>query len=223
MMAKAKAKRDFAKGEYMIILGLLLLSLFPIFAGLVRLYQLATENIANEDLRFQASPAPVVIHIVSVTIYSVLGAFQFSPNLRRRFANLHRRNGKLLIISGILVALSGLWMTVFYPPANFDGVFIYYVRVVIGLGMLFSIAMGIQAIRARDFFEHGNWMIRAYALGLGAGTQVLTHIPWFLFPSIQGEFSRATFMTAGWVINLGVAEWIIKTSKIRSEVLNESI
>ena len=53
-------------------------------------------------------------------------------------------------------------------------------------------------------------MVRGYALGLGAGTQVLTHLPWFLFPAIQGEFTRALFMGAGWAINLVVAEWIIR-------------
>gem|GEM_PF-5750416 len=47
-------------------------------------------------------------------------------------------------------------------------------------------------------------------LGLGAGTQVLTHIPFFLFPGIQGELSRALFVGAGWAINLAVAEWVIR-------------
>ena len=42
-----------------------------------------------------------------------------------------------------------------------------------------------------------------------AGTQAFTHLPWFLFPSIQGELARTLFMGAGWAINLAVAEWII--------------
>ncbi len=45
-------------------------------------------------------------------------------------------------------------------------------------------------------------MMRSYALGLGAGTQVLTHLPWYLFPSIHGELARTLFMAAGWGINL---------------------
>ena len=49
-------------------------------------------------------------------------------------------------------------------------------------------------------------MMRGYALGLGAGTQALTHLPWCLFPAIQGELSRALCMAAGWAINLAVAE-----------------
>ena len=53
-------------------------------------------------------------------------------------------------------------------------------------------------------------MTRGYALGLGAGTQLLTHIPFFPFPGIQGQFTRALFVGAGWAINLAVAERVIR-------------
>ncbi|HEX6941819.1 MAG TPA: hypothetical protein VF128_02760 [Gemmatimonadaceae bacterium] len=33
---------------------------------------------------------------------------------------------------------------------------------------------------SRKYAEHGDWMIRAYAIGMGAGTQVLAHLPWFI-------------------------------------------
>jgi hypothetical protein len=53
-------------------------------------------------------------------------------------------------------------------------------------------------------------MIRAYATGLGAGTQVVTHLFWLLLVGQPTGFSRAVLMGAGWVINLAVAEWIIR-------------
>jgi hypothetical protein len=54
-------------------------------------------------------------------------------------------------------------------------------------------------------------MTRAYAIGMGAGTQVLTHLPWFiLMDGKPGELPRAVMMGAGWVINVVVAEWIIR-------------
>lgn len=59
-------------------------------------------------------------------------------------------------------------------------------------------------------------MTRAYAIGLGAGTQALTHLPWFLFVgSKPGELPRGLLMGAGWVINITVAEWIIRTPVAR--------
>ena len=54
-------------------------------------------------------------------------------------------------------------------------------------------------------------MTRAYAIGLGAGTQVLTHLPWFIFATGKpGEGPRAVMMGAGWLINILFAEWIIR-------------
>ena len=52
--------------------------------------------------------------------------------------------------------------------------------------------------------------MRGYAIGVGAGTQVLTHLPWFILLGKPGELARGLLMGAGWVINLAVAEWIIR-------------
>jgi Predicted membrane protein (DUF2306) len=62
-------------------------------------------------------------------------------------------------------------------------------------------------------------MTRAYAIGLGAGTQVVTHLPWFVFVGKPDESTRAMLMGAGWVINLAVAEWIIRRRRLRSGVV----
>ena len=82
--------------------------------------------------------------------------------------------------------------------------------------MVVSIVLAVNAIRRRDFASHGTWMTRAYAIGLGAGTQVLTHLPWFILVGGKpGELPRAVMMGAGWVINVVVAEWIIRRRRPR--------
>jgi hypothetical protein len=77
-----------------------------------------------------------------------------------------------------------------------------------------AITLGIAAIWQKNFVSHGNWMIRAYALAMGAGTQVFTHIPSLIFPSLEGETNRSIAMILGWVINMVAAEWIILNSKV---------
>ena len=57
---------------------------------------------------------------------------------------------------------------------------------------------------------------------MGAGTQVLTHLPWFILVGTPGESSRAVLMGAGWVINIIVAEWIIRTGLRRPDVVAPS-
>ena len=100
-------------------------------------------------------------------------------------------------------------MTWFYPFVNFDGWFLYAIRLLVGLAMALSLWLGVAAIRRRDIAGHQAWMMRGYALGLGAGTQVFTHLPVVLFPGIQGELARTLCLAAGWGINLVVAEWLI--------------
>jgi hypothetical protein len=52
--------------------------------------------------------------------------------------------------------------------------------------------------------------MRGYAIGLGAGTQALTLAAGELIAGPPNELSRALLMGAAWVINLAVAEWIIR-------------
>ena len=210
-----------AKSEWLIPAGLIALSFIPIVAGIFRVVGLGSGvEITADNARFFAAPLPVVLHIISTVIYCVLGAFQFSPSFRRRKPNWHRAAGRILIPCGLVVALSGLWMTQFYapanyPPVNFDGPVLYAIRLLVGSAMALCLCLGFAAIRKRDIPHHRAWMMRGYALGLGAGTQVFTHFPMFLFPSIQGELARTLCMGAGWAINLAVAEWLISRERRR--------
>lgn len=197
--------------EWLVPAALLLLSAVPVAAGAFRLAELTGgADVTKDNARFFASPLPVVLHIVSVSLYAILGAFQFAPGFRRRSPGGHRTAGRLLVPCGLVAALSGLWMTHFYPWPHYDGELLYVLRLLFGSAMVLSIVLGVAAVRRRDFAQHGAWMIRAYAIGLGAGTQVFTHVPWFLFPSLHGELTRALCMGAGWVVNLAVAEWIVR-------------
>jgi uncharacterized membrane protein len=200
------------RSDWMIPTLLILLSLVPAIAGTAKLAALAGgAEVTPENARFFAQPVPVVLHILAVLPYSILGAFQFSPGFRRRNRPWHRAAGRVLGVFGLVAALTGLWMAHFYPWPAGDGNGVYLERLVFGTAMVASIVLGVDAVRRRDFKAHGAWMIRAYAIGLGAGTQVLTHLPWFVLAEGKpGETARAVMMGAGWVINVVVAEWIIR-------------
>jgi hypothetical protein len=208
---RTKAPGKASWTAWLVPAGLILLSLIPIAAGAYRLTQLAGgAEITPANARFFAAPLPVVLHIISVTLYSILGAFQFVPSLRRRRRGWHRAAGWLLIPSGLIVALSGLWMSHFYPWPAYDGDLVYGLRLLFGSAMLLSILLGVAALWRRDFTQHGAWMLRGYAIGMGAGTQVLTGLAAALIVDPPSKLSRALLMGAAWVINLAVAEWIIR-------------
>ena len=208
---KAKGK-GWVSAEILIPTGLILLSLVPSVGGTFRLFQLATgTGVTPETARFFAQPFPVVAHIVSVILYSMLGALQFAPRFRRRHLRLHRRIGRILIPAGFVTAISGLWMSHFYPWPAHDGVALYIMRLFVGGGMIIALLLATDAIRRRKFRQHGAWMIRAYALAMGAGTQVFSHIPIVVLQQELTLTNRAIAMGAGWLINILVAEWVIAT------------
>lgn len=198
--------------DWLVPASLIVLGLVPALAGSARLAQLAGGGaVTPENARFLAAPLPVLVHIPGAIVYSLLGALQFSRGFRRRRGAWHRAAGRVLIPCGVLVALTGLWMTVSYPWPQGDGALLYLERLIFGAAMLGSLALGADALRRRDFRSHGHWMIRAYAIGLGAGTQVLTHLPWLVLADARpAELPRALMMGAGWIINVLVAEWIIR-------------
>jgi uncharacterized membrane protein len=200
--------------SWRIPLALVVLSLIPVISGSLRLIEAAGgPQLMPVNPRIGASPAPLVVHVLAAALYAVLGAFQFPARLRRRHPGWHRRSGRILVGAGLAVAGSGLWMTLFYSGAP-GGVLLWAIRLLVGSTMAAAIVLGFTAIRRRDIAAHRAWMIRAYALGLGAGTQAFTEgIGEALFGT--GDLSKAISMGSAWVINALVAEWVIRRPSVR--------
>jgi len=190
--------------------ALLALVVVPAIAGSLRLVELAGgPQLIPPNPRLTASPAPLVVHIVSAVAYAVLGAFQFSATLRHRRPGWHRVAGRVLVVLGLTVAVSGLCLTLFSAREPGSGVLAYLFRLAAGSGMAVSLVLGVTAIRHRDVAHHRAWMIRAYALALGAGTQVVTK---GVGPALFGTSTLTMDLSlgAGWLINLAVAEHVIR-------------
>ena len=190
--------------------ALVALSAIPLTAGTLRLMQLAGgPAVIPADHRFASFPLPLVVHIIGATTYALVGILQFVPRFRRRHLAWHRRAGRVLAVAGLLVAISALWMTLFYEAQPGTGALLYMLRLVFGSAMAASLVLGITTARNRDIAAHRAWMIRAYALGLAAGTQAITEgIGGAIFGT--GVLAADLAKGAGWVINLAVAEWALR-------------
>jgi len=214
--APQTAKTPAGSSQWLAIVGLLMLSFIPIASGMFRLNQLTSGvAITPANARFFASPLPVVVHIVGSSLFAILGAFQFSTGFRRRWPRWHRVVGRLLVLAGLLVGLSGIWMALFYYPRPVgDGDFLAALRLLFGSAMIGSIVRSFVAIRRGDVRGHRAWMMRGYAIGLGAGTQTLTLMLGEMIAGKPDELSRALLMGLAWMINLAVAEWIIRNRSV---------
>ena len=91
---KAKAPARSRLAEWLVVAALLVLSAIPLAGGAFRLTQLAGgAEITPANARFFTSPLPVTVHIVSASLFAILGAFQFATGLRRRWPAWHRWAG----------------------------------------------------------------------------------------------------------------------------------
>lgn len=190
--------------------ALIALSAVPVLAGTARVVELAGgPNLIPSDARFTASPLPVVVHITCAATYAILGAFQFATKFRNRRPGWHRTAGRVLVVAGLGVAGSALWMTLFLPSQPGSGPLLFILRLVFGPAVVATLVLGVAAVRRRDIGAHRAWMTRAYAISLAAGTQAFTegaggavfgHSPLAL------DASRG----AAWLVNLTIAEWALR-------------
>lgn len=192
--------------------SLLMLSLVPVIAGVVRVSGLTSGGAVTPDnARFVALPAPVVLHIVCASLFCVLGAFQFDAALRQCAPRLHRIAGRVVAPSGIVAAMTGVWMAAASAmPAALQGHLLYGVRLVVGVSMALAIVLSVAAVLQGRIAQHEAWMVRAYALGQGAGTQVLILLPVTLVFGAPTFFVRDVLMASAWALNVAFAEWIIR-------------
>lgn len=190
--------------------ALVALSAIPLSAGSLRLVQLAGgPDVMPADDRFTGFPAALVVHIVGAAVFALVGVLQFVPRFLRHHRTWHRRAGRLVSGAGIAVGASALWLTLVYQAQPGTGQVLYVLRLVFASAMVASLLLGIAAIRRRDIAAHQAWMIRAYAIGLAAGTQAFTEGIAGAFLG-TGELRMDLAKGAGWVINLAVAEWAIR-------------
>lgn len=201
-----------SRREWLVTAGLLALTVVPVVAGALRVDQLASGGpVTPDNHRFFAMPVPVLVHILSASTFCVLGAFQLAASFRRRRPRWHRIAGRILVPSGIAAALAGMWMTLFYPLPASDDALLDGFRLIFGSAMVVSLVLGFVAIRRRDVGSHRAWMMRGYAIGMGAGTQVLLLLPVKIITGQDAEgLEKALLMAAAWVINLLVVEWVLR-------------
>jgi uncharacterized membrane protein len=200
--------------DWWIPASLLLLAVVPSAGGVFRLVDLSGGRTA-ENARFFDLPAPILVHIFGATTFLVLGALQLWPSFRRRRPAWHRWSGRVLVPAGVAGGLSGMWMAAFSDVPAHDNTALMWLRLLFGSVMVAGLVLALVAIRRRDVRTHQRWMARAYAVGQGAGTQALFLGPYVALVGQPSGNPKAVVMGAAWVVNLALAEWLVRRSERR--------
>lgn len=199
-----------------IIAALVVFGVIPVALGVAHLATvLAGMDVSAKALYFLAAPVPIALHVLGAAIYVLLGPLQFSPALRRQAPRWHRMAGRLLVVSGLAVGLSALWMTLTLPHQAGGGDLLFAARLVFGSAMIGAIGYGFWAIRQGEVSTHRRWMTRAYAIGLGAGTQIPVLMVAEIIAGHPSDLTRAVLMGGSWVINVAIAEWALRRRPAR--------
>jgi uncharacterized membrane protein len=152
-----------------------------------------------------AHTAGILTHIAGAMLATIIGPFQFLPQIiTNRYLKLHRWLGRTYLVGILFGGLAGLYMA-----------FLAYggLPARLGFGLLamvwlFSGFMAYRHIRRKEIQSHRQWMVRNYALTFAAVTLRLWLI---VFQVAEVEFIEAYITVAWlcWVPNLMVAEVIV--------------
>ena len=181
-------------------------------------------------------------HVGSGIITLVLGLLQFSARLRAARPGLHRLVGYIYVAAIFIGGIAGLrlapdtplllseglteearmqsvyglnpsnWGIAYgatYTPAQFSTV--VYSFALLALTWMFVNAVALRYAVRRDFTRHQQWMIRSYSLTFAAFTVRLAAAVLVLL--FREPVLASNLALWSWIVNLTVAEWIIRRSR----------
>lgn len=157
-------------------------TLLTILLALVQVVQIPLGALPEDSQRLTATPVLHFMHVLGGATFGILGPIQFGRALIPRYGRLHRILGRVFVASGAMISLSSLGLLWRFPDTY--SVAISAGRLIFGIGLGVALARAMQAIHERDFTSHRNWMIRAYAIGIGATAVTMVFFPIYL---ITGE------------------------------------
>ncbi len=200
--------RIFMRPKGLAITLLLLTAISVLIAG-VRVFQIPLGALPDDAAKFRAVPVPHFVHALAGFLFGALGPLQFAGVLKRRFGRLHRIMGRVIVIAGLFLALSSLRLLWQFPDTSTW--LLATARLVTGLGLAAALILAMRAILRRDVASHRAWMIRAYAIGMGAATIALIQFPIFIITGAPVEGIAADMLfVVSWIINIGIGEWVIR-------------
>jgi len=122
---------------------------------------------AAMDTGFSRHMALTLVHIVPGVLFLVLALLQFVPGIRAKHLRVHRWLGRILVVSGLVIGISSLVMSY---TMNIGGANETAATTLFGILFLFCLIKAYGHIRRKEVERHREWMIRAFAIGLGVAT-----------------------------------------------------
>lgn len=200
--------RTFAR-PMALVFFLLFATFIPIVSAALRMYQIPTGTLPDDAIKFTQVPFSIFMHALGGFLFGIIGPLQFAGALKRRFGKLHRWSGRVFVVAGLGLGLSSLHLLATFPDTSTW--VLVTARAVAAMAMITAIGIALFEITKGRVTQHRAWMIRAYAIGMGVATISFIQLPIFLIRGRALEGYAADFMfVASWLINIAIAEWVIR-------------
>lgn len=149
------------------------------------------------------TPGASLLHFIGGGIVLLAGASQFHSGLRTKYARVHRFLGRVYVGGVLIGGIAGLYLA-FHASGGLAAQFGFGL---LALTWLVSTSLAFKHILQRNIIQHQRWMIRSYALTLGAVT-LRIYLPLFLIQGVPFEQAYPAIAWLAWVPNLIIAEWV---------------
>jgi uncharacterized membrane protein len=196
-------------GWCLVILLIVVLISFAIKRAVDTYTGISHENIF--ELRYLEHPLITALHMLSGIMFITLAPLQFTKKLRLKNLDLHRKLGRVLIVCALISGIYGLIATVALPA--FGGLASEASAWFFGPIFIFSILRAFWCAKNKKITQHREWIIRAFALGLGVGTQRVILIVLMISSGNSFEASFGPALWLGFGLNLVIAEIWINTTR----------
>jgi uncharacterized membrane protein len=207
-MSEGAIVRAFAR-PIPLVLALAFCTFIPVMMAAVRVVQIPLGALPEDSLRLASVPVAFFLHALAGVLFGVLGPLQFARALRRRFGALHRLTGRVFVLAGVGLALSGLALLL--QVESIATGLLDAARGVFGVALIVVLVVGVAAARAHAMLRHRAWMIRAYAIGMGSGTSAPVMFPVYLTIGEPPTGLTTDIMVVGmWLLTIAVGEWVVR-------------
>jgi len=181
-------------------------------------HALVRSGVVKANRKFLEQPGMTLLHVIPGALFLGFALLQFAPSIRKRHPALHRRSGRALLATALVVAISGMYFGLVRPHA---GLLEASATGIFGAFMIFSGVRAWVCIRQRRVALHREWMIRMFATGIAIVTiRVIAALLALLIPigpELVAPRSLGLLMWTGWIVTLLAAEAWIRLSRREEE------
>ena len=187
-----------------LLLALAFSTFIPVLTALLLVFQIPSGTYPEDSARLAIAPISWFFHVLAGAAFGILGPVQFVQAIRHRFGTLHRVSGRIFVLAGVILGLSGLSLLAQVTSERTPLADV--ARGFFGLALLIALAMAMAAIRARDYLRHRAWAIRAYAIGMGLGAVALVFFPIYIITGHPPKGLASDILFVGsWTLTIAVA------------------